>query len=251
MANRTFAIGDIHGETSHLFKLMSCLPRLDATDTLVFLGDYLDRGPNSAQVIDYVRRLPKMTPAKVVALRGNHEDAWLRVLDRGWDEFVMPPSNGCLAAYRSFVGGTVPRDNEPPRPDELMLLQSAEFFPEEVVTWLRALPFWYEDEHAIYVHAGLTRSKSGTGFDHPRDASEPVALLWLRDEFFFRNYRGKMVVFGHTRTEYLPPELSGYTPEDPTDLWAGENVCGIDTGCGNGGFLTALELPGMNVYESR
>jgi serine/threonine protein phosphatase 1 len=49
----------------------------------------------------------------------------------------------------------------------------------------------------------------------------------------------------------LPPELSGYTPEDPTDLWAGENCVGIDTGCGNGGFLTALELPAMNVYESR
>jgi serine/threonine protein phosphatase 1 len=75
--------------------------------------------------------------------------------------------------------------------------------------------------------------------------------LWLRDDYFFRNYRGKLVVFGHTRTEYLPPELSGYTPEDPTDLWAGENVVGIDTGCGNGGFLTAFELPAMNVYESR
>jgi serine/threonine protein phosphatase 1 len=73
----------------------------------------------------------------------------------------------------------------------------------------------------------------------------------MRDMDFFANYRGKRVVFGHTRTEYLPPELSGYTPEDPTDLWAGECVVGIDTGCGNGGFLTALELPEGNVYESR
>jgi serine/threonine protein phosphatase 1 len=93
--------------------------------------------------------------------------------------------------------------------------------------------------------------RSGDGFTHPSAAPDPIVLLWLRDDHFFRNYRGKLVVFGHTRTEYLPPELSGYTPEDPTDLWAGENVVGIDTGCGNGGFLTALELPAMNVYESR
>ena len=64
-------------------------------------------------------------------------------------------------------------------------------------------------------------------------------------------YRGKRVVFGHTTTECLPQELSQYTPDDPTDLWAGENVIGIDTGCGSGGFLTAIELPALNVYESR
>jgi serine/threonine protein phosphatase 1 len=249
MAQRTFAIGDIHGETTHLYKLMSCLPKLDAQDTIVFLGDYLDRGPASAEVVNFVRTLHEKTPAKVVALRGNHEDAWLRVIDRGWDEFVTPPGNGCLSAYRSFVGGPVPREDELPKQKEAQAFTSGTFFPADVVTWLRALPYWYEDEHAIYVHAGLPRGPQG--FLHPSAAPDPIVLLWLRDDHFFRNYRGKLVVFGHTRTEYLPPELSGYTPEDPTDLWAGENVVGIDTGCGNGGFLTALELPAMNVYESR
>jgi serine/threonine protein phosphatase 1 len=80
---------------------------------------------------------------------------------------------------------------------------------------------------------------------------DPLVLLWIRTESFFRAYRGKLVVFGHTRTEFLPQELSQYTPEDPTDLWAGEHVLGIDTGCGSGGFLTAVELPAMRVYESR
>ena len=249
MAHRTFAIGDIHGETRHLFKLMSRLPKLDADDTIVFLGDYVDRGPASAQVVDFVRNLPEQTEARIVALRGNHEDAWLRVIDRGWDEFVSPPGNGCLAAYRSFVGGAVPREDERPLPAEAMIVQSGDFFPEAVVKWFRERPYWYEDAHAIYVHAGLPRAAAG--FMHPSTVTDPIVLLWLRDDHFFRNYRGKLVVFGHTRTEYLPPELSGYTPEDPTDLWAGENVVGIDTGCGNGGFLTALELPGMNVYESR
>jgi serine/threonine protein phosphatase 1 len=249
MAGRSFAIGDIHGELEQLFKLLACLPTLDKDDTLVFLGDYIDRGPKSKQVVDYIRDLPSHSPAKIVALRGNHEDAWLRVLDQGWDQFVLPPPNGCLAAMRSYTGGAFPAEGEGPTDDEQPLLRNGKFFPREVVTWFQNLPHWYEDDHAIYVHAGLPRGPSG--FLHPRDVTMPQALLWLRDEDFFRNYRGKRVVFGHTRTEYLPPELSGYTPEDPMDLWAGENVVGIDTGCGNGGFLTAFELPALNVYESR
>src|SRR5262245_58403601 len=129
MASRTFAIGDIHGELGELFKLLGGLPSLDPGDTLVFLGDYIDRGPQSAQVVDYLRRLPRQTPAKVIALRGNHEDAWLRVIERGWDEFVLPPGNGCLAALRSYTGGPFPADDERPLADEQPLLQSGEFFP--------------------------------------------------------------------------------------------------------------------------
>ncbi len=97
---RTIAIGDIHGDLAALEKLFSRLPQLDGDDTLVFVGDYVDRGPSSAEVIQFVRDLERRGPAKVVALRGNHEDAWLRVIERGWPEFVLPPGNGCLAAMR-------------------------------------------------------------------------------------------------------------------------------------------------------
>jgi len=249
VAHRTFAIGDVHGETEHLFRILSALPKLDAEDTIVFMGDYVDRGPRSREIVELVRTMPRDTPARVVTLRGNHEDGWIRVVDQGWDEFVLPPGNGCLAALRSYTGGPVPAEGELPRAEELMLLQTGEFLPPDVVEWFRSLLYWYEDDHAIYVHAGLPQGPDG--FLHPSEVKAPVAMLWLRDMGFFANYRGKRVVVGHTRTEYLPPELSGYTPEDPTDLWAGECVVGIDTGCGNGGFLTALELPEGNVYESR
>ena len=249
MAGRTFAIGDIHGDIAQLFVLLSRLPELDERDTIVFLGDYVDRGPHSARVIDFVRTMHKNTPAKVVALRGNHEDAWLRVVERGWPGFVMPPLNGCLAAMRSFVGGPVPHEEEEPQPTEKDTLMSGAFFPSDVVEWMRSLPYFYEDEHALYVHAGLPK-KEGR-WAHPTELDDPTSLLWLRDEDFFVNYRGKIVVFGHTTTTCLPPELSNYTPDDPTDLWAGVNVIGIDTGCGKGGFLTAVEFPALHVYESR
>jgi serine/threonine protein phosphatase 1 len=246
---RTFAFGDIHGDLAGLEKIFARMPRLEATDTVVFVGDYLDRGPKSAQVVELVRDLARRGPAKVVALRGNHEDAWLRVIEVGWPEFILPPGNGCLAAMRSFTGGPVAAPEETPRADERKALLRGTFFPRDVVEWMNGLPYWYEDAHAIYVHAGLPRGPGG--FQHPKDVTTPAALLWLRDEDFFRNYRGKLVVFGHTATAYLPPELSTYTPEDPLDVWAGPCCVGLDTGAGKGGFLTALELPAMHVYESR
>jgi serine/threonine protein phosphatase 1 len=249
MANRTFAVGDIHGDAEQLFRALSCLPELDDRDTIVFIGDYVDRGPRSASVVQYLRRLPQMTRAKVVALRGNHEDAWLRVVEHGWDEFVLPPLNGCLAGYRSFVDGPVPGEQELPQPDEFMRVQSGTFFPEGVVTWFRGLPYWYEDEHAIYVHAGLPHGP--LGFVHPRHVQAPVSLLWCRDQDFFTAYRGKRVVFGHTLTAYLAEELPQGMQHVDIGIWAYGNAIGIDTGCGNGGYLSVLELPSLNVYDSR
>jgi serine/threonine protein phosphatase 1 len=244
---RTFAIGDIHGDVEAVERLLATFPSLDATDTVVFVGDYIDRGRRSKDVIDFVRRFPETTAAKVVCLRGNHEDAWLRVIDRGWPEFTLPVSNGCLATLRSFMGK--PPSDEGLQSDEIPALLRGTFFPEDVIGWMRKLPYYYEDEHAIYVHAGLPHTDEG--FLHPSKVKTPAVLLWCRDDRFFRLYRGKLVIFGHTATDLLPPELSAYTPEDPSDMWAGPCTIGLDTGCGKGGYLTALELPSLQVYESR
>jgi serine/threonine protein phosphatase 1 len=249
VANRTFAIGDIHGELEHLRALVAKLPLLDAEDTLVFLGDYVDRGACSEEVVRVVRAFARELGCKVVTLRGNHEDAWLRVIERGWPEFVFPPGNGCLATMRSFRGGKPPGEDEMPTKEEHEMLFKGTFFPDDVVAWMKELPWFYEDEHAIYVHAGLVR-KDGV-FLHPSETEPKTALLWTRTDELFTEYRGKRVVIGHTKTELLPPELSSHTPDDPTDLWAGECVVAVDTGCGSGGFLSAVELPALNVYESR
>ena len=246
---RTFAIGDIHGDLAALQLLISRLPPLVPDDTVVFLGDYVDRGPDSAGVVQWLREFSLVSPAKVVFLRGNHEDAWLQVIETGWPEFIIPRGNGCLESYRSFAGKPVPDEHATPALEELQAMSAGGFFPADVVTWMRSLLFFYEDDHALYVHAGIKRH--GDGFPHPSKVEPPRALLWLRDRDFFANYRGKLVVFGHTTTRTLPNELSTYTPDDPTDLWAGPSCVGLDTGCGKGGFLTAFELPAQRVYESR
>jgi serine/threonine protein phosphatase 1 len=246
---RTFAIGDIHGDLEALCTLIGRLPQLTTRDTIVLLGDYLDRGPNSAGVIKYVRDMANVLPCKVVALRGNHEDAWLQVVDKGWPEFVVPRGNGCLETLRSYTGADLATIDQGTSDDEFTALLRGTFFPVDVVEWMKSLPFWYEDEHAIYVHAGIKRQ--GDGFPHPSAVEPQRALLWLRDRDFFENYRGKLVVFGHTSTGALPNELSTHTPDDPDDMWAGPGCVGLDTRCGKGGYLTAIELPSRTVYESR
>jgi serine/threonine protein phosphatase 1 len=249
MSARTFVVGDIHGDLAALRALVAKMPKLEADDTLVFLGDYIDRGPCSAEVVEVVRGIERNAGFKVVCLRGNHEDAWLRVLDRRWDEFVFPPDNGCLATMRSYTGGVVPDDDAFPTREELDSLYKGKFFPADVVEWMKSLAHFYEDEHGIYVHAGLI--KRDDRFLHPSEIEPANAMLWTRSQAFFRDYRGKRVVVGHTVTDCLPPELSSYTPEDPSDMWAGECVVAIDTGAGKGGFLTAIELPALRVWESR
>jgi serine/threonine protein phosphatase 1 len=248
-SGRTFAIGDIHGDLAPLRILFERLPELTPDDTVVFLGDYIDRGPDSAGVIAWLREFSLTCPAKVVFLRGNHEDAWLQVMDKGWPEFILPRGNGCFECYRSFKGLPVPDEQDYPSADEFEAMIEGSFFPADVVAWMRKLLWFYEDDHAIYVHAGIKRV--GKEFPHPSKVDPPRALLWLRDRDFFENYRGKLVVFGHTTTRMLPNELSTYTPDDPTDLWAGPACVGLDTACGKGGFLTAFELPAQRVYESR
>ncbi len=250
MAGRTFAIGDIHGDLAALDKLVTRLPPLTNEDTIVFLGDYIDRGPDSAGVVARVRQMMADGPAKVIALRGNHEDAWLQVVSTGWPEFLLPRGNGCYECYCSYKGLPVPGEDQLPLADELEAMFEGSFLPTDVIEWFKTLPHWYEDEHAIYVHAGIKRMQDDF-FPHPSEVVPPRALLWLRDRDFFENYRGKLVVFGHTTTRTLPNELSTHTPDDPTDMWAGPACIGLDTACGKGGFLTAFELPARSVYESR
>ncbi|MBK7402761.1 MAG: serine/threonine protein phosphatase [Myxococcales bacterium] len=249
MGRRTFVVGDIHGDLDALRKLVGKMPTLEPTDTLVFLGDYVDRGPHSAEVVEVVRGFQRDAGFEVVCLRGNHEDAWLRVLDRRWDEFVFPPGNGCLATMRSYTGGPHPEPGTLFTPEEQEGLFSGAFFPRgrgRVVREPAAVP----RGRARDLRARGPRGDQGR-FLHPSEIVPPHAMLWTRTKSFFTDYRGKRVVVGHTVTDCLPADLSTHTPADPTDFWAGECVVAIDTGAGKDGFLTAIELPALRVWESR
>ena len=242
MSGRTFAVGDIHGDISALFALLSRLPTLTEKDTLVFVGDYVDRGPASAQVIDSIRRLPRESKARIVALRGNHEDAWLRVIERGWPEFVLPRGNGCLAAMRSLHRRSPSPGRTRGRQDEELAMLTGAFFPPDVVEWMTALPFWYEDEHAIYVHAGLPRRPDGV--PAPLQVkTEGRPPLVPRRGLLPRVPRqaGRLRPHGD---RLPPPELSSYTPEDPADIWAGPLHRGPRHRVRQGGLPHRARAPG-------
>ncbi len=241
---RTFVIGDIHGERAALDRVLARLPFIAPDDTLVLLGDYLDRGPDSRGVIQRLLRLPEETVGKVVLLRGNHEDVYVRSLQHEVDvAFFMVRSNGAAEAFRSFTDSTAAPGSDLSLEEARAMFELEAWLPEPVARLLARLPLWYEDEHAIYVHAGL--DGEGAVWKHPRDGAEKP-LLWMREQDFFEQYEGKPVVFGHTPVTELPPK-------DPAraQVWRRGPLWGIDTGCGRGGHLTAIELPSGTIYDSR
>jgi serine/threonine protein phosphatase 1 len=275
MAGRTFAVGDIHGDLQALETLLGKLP-LSSRDTLVFIGDYVDRGPDSLGVVSRVRDLELNGVCRVIALRGNHEDVWARARDESQPGFFLHQANGCLATYRSFAKKPPLPPHTPLSDDDLIgMLRVEGWFPTDLAFWMANLRTWFEDEHAIYVHAGLDADTSS--YLHPAKGRERP-LLWTREAAFFRTYRGKRVVFGHTRTRDLPtlaagqdgapddayattggaPEVSaGEIPADmehlgkPDEVWLSGDLIGLDTGAGMGGHLSAVELPSLTVYSSR
>ena len=205
--SKIFAIGDIHGSFDQLQRLMGKIQIDYATDTLVFIGDYIDRGPDSVEVVDFLIDLKKRVP-EIIFLKGNHEDMLEKYLD-GTDHFTYL-LNGGQKTLDCYLNKTHQTDNYP--------------IPAEHLEFFRSLRLYYETEAYIFVHAGL-RPKV------PLAAQEPEDLLWIRDKFIYSKYDfGKPVVFGHT-----PLEKPLVEP----------NKIGIDTGAVYGNALTCVQLPDM------
>ncbi len=202
---RTCVIGDVHG-CIHSFSMLLEQVR-DRADTIVLLGDYIDRGPASRQVVDRILELKKEHP-QVITLQGNHELMLLNYLE-GLDQTVFLRVGG-LQTLQSY--GLDPT-REPVTKESL---------PEEHLAFFTSLPLFWEDNHGIYVHAGL---EPGCHLSW----QTPDWCLWVRDKFIYSSFDfGKPVIFGHT--VFKKPLVE-------------PNKIGIDTGAVYGGRLTALLLP--------
>jgi serine/threonine protein phosphatase 1 len=202
----TFAIGDIHGCADKLLSLLESIGAKmppGSAGRIVFLGDLIDRGPDSAEVVAIVRALEDLAPTGAVScLVGNHEQMMLDWLKDGDDLWFL---NGGLETIASYRRG----DDEPE-------------IPGDVVEWIEGRPSWLEDAAHIYVHAGL---RPGRPYDQQRDHDR----LWIREGFLDVDFDfGKHVVHGHT------PVLNG-PDRHPFRT-------NIDTGAVYGGALTAAIL---------
>lgn len=225
-ATRLYAVGDIHGRVDLLRRMHQLIqddvrgnPR--GRHVIVYLGDYIDRGADSAEVIDLLIKSP-VPGCQSVHLLGNHEDSLLRFLD---DPEVGPTwlyygGIATLVAYDIDVG-EYPWRNE----IEMMRLQAElrRHLPVRHRLFLQGLPLSHGEGDYLFVHAGV---RPGVPFDRQNRED----LLWIRDEFLASPAdHGKVVVHGHT----IAP--------DPEVL---PNRIGIDTGAYATGRLTCLVLDG-------
>ena len=233
---KTFVVGDIHGRCAQLLNLLDLLPRDESTDTLVFLGDLIDRGSDVPGCVEHVRSLCEENPEKVICLRGNHEQMLLDFLDDA-SMIWMETSTGGDQTFAQYTGRPLQVQTEADFAAGRDLL--AKKIPVEQIEFLRQLPLYHEDEYALYVHAGLENGK------HPRESSSQ-SLLWTRDQDFYKSYRGKPCVFGHTPTPLLP--WRGRLGHHGIYLF--NSAIGIDTGYNLQSPLSCLSLPDFMLYQT-
>jgi serine/threonine protein phosphatase 1 len=233
---KTFVIGDVHGRRAQLSALLKMLPRNEAADTLIFLGDFIDRGPDAPGVVTDVIELQRANPSRVITLRGNHEQMLLDFVEDGLPLWLAPQSGG-ERTYQQYTGMTPAwkKEGELEKSREQFL----KLFPSEHLEFLKSLQLFYEDDYALYVHAGLDQGK------HPCETDE-YSLLWSRDMDFYKNYRGKPCLFGHTPTAFLP--LRGRLGRH--GIYIFHSAIGIDTGYNYHSPLSCLELPEFKLYQS-
>lgn len=212
--NKIFAIGDIHGCAQKLRELIGLIPANREKDTLIFIGDYIDRGSFNREAVDYVLQLKKEFK-NVVCLLGNHEQMFLNYLE-GMDEgtYLYNGGKSTLSDY-----GIKSSDSPDARKKKI---------PEEHLLFYQSLLPYHQTEDYIFVHAGLIPGIS-------LDKQTIDDLLWVRYKFIDSDYDlGRRVVFGHTPMG------------NPLIM---ENKIGIDTGAVYGGKLTCLELPKVKIYQ--
>jgi len=215
-----YFIGDIHGYLASLAALMrQVLHDAGGTDTFIFLGDYIDRGDHSFEVIEYLMAFSRRYSA--VFLKGNHEDMFMKYLN-GEDRMGIYLLNGGAATVRSY-NKNVGSMKLPPSHD----------------AFFRGLRLYFEGDDFIAVHGGLDPSVADMASQKER------YILWIRDRFFRADKRwGKTVIFGHTPTEYISHESSVYFDDK-------RNIIGIDTGVMMGHPVSCLRWPDRKVYSDR
>lgn len=223
---RIYAVGDVHGRldllSGLLLRIENDLRARPAKDPiLVFLGDYIDRGPQSRQVIDKLIELARTR--QCVFLKGNHEEFLSKFLQdaAGWDVWVK---NGGREALESYGLSWV--FDRPSLTPKLVSQQLALFLPYTHRKFLSNLKSNFSTGDYFFVHAGV---KPGRPLAHQNEAD----LFWIRDEFL--SHRGqfeKMIVHGHT-------------PVSEPDVRP--NRINIDTGAFMTGRLTCLKIEGESI----
>lgn len=203
--DKIFVIGDIHGCAEELQLLLDKIP-LTPQSRIVFVGDYIDRGENSKEVINIILNLQNYY--KVTTIMGNHEAMFLDFLaDPGSMEagaFIYNGGSATLASYANQQGKYI--------------------IPDEHIDFLNKLQLFSQTESFFFVHAGVP----DVPLNYITPAKHKDDLLWIRDQFFNSKFKWeKMIVHGHT-------------PVSKVEVHS--KRINVDTGCVYENILSAYEL---------
>lgn len=235
---RTLVISDIHGCHTHFMNLLKHVGHDPTQDKLILLGDYMDRGFKSKEVIETVKYLVEYHNA--IALRGNHDQMFLDAIN-GTEDYIFL-HNGGIDTIESYCG--VNWFENYSGFDFDRYLDAKKFIKKhfkEHIEFLNSLPYYHEDESHIFVHAGL--NPCYTDDDWKTQPTEN--FIWIRDIFLSnKSPYSKTVVFGHTPTINLHKK---------PDIYFGEGKIGVDGGCCFGYQLNCLEIIDgeYNTYSTR
>lgn len=209
MSARTIVFGDIHGCAVALDALLDAIDPV-SDDRLIMLGDYVDRGPDSRNVIERILKLRDR--CQLVPLLGNHELMLTRALG-SLEQLIIWLGYGGQQTVDSYGGD----------PHQI---------PPEHIDFMRSCQLYYETDAHIFVHANYNH-------DEPLDGQPEEKLLWthLTQSMPNPHYSGKKAFVGHT------PQVSG----DILDL--GYLAC-IDTCCYGGGWLTAMDVDSSKLWQA-
>lgn len=221
-----YAIGDVHG---CITPLQTLLNKIDddrqtngrETAPLVLVGDFVDRGPDSAAVLEHIKTLLETAPYQVICLMGNHEKMMLDFLDDPAERGPRWLRFGGVQVLASYgIGGGV---NENSNLDDMLEACEAleHALPKGMEAWLRNLPLFWENGNIRCVHAGMSPKRDP-------NRQEPRVMLWGHQDFLTTPREdGIWVVHGHTIVKQATTE--------------GGRIA-IDTGAHKSGALTAAVI---------
>lgn len=221
---RIYAIGDVHGRLDLFSQLMALIRRdNDAREPrptkLVLIGDLVDRGPESAELVERLYAFSAQS-RDLVILQGNHEEIMVEALEGDLEALGHWIKFGGDATLRSWGIS----QSEIDAPPEALLARARAVIPRKLIRWLEKLPCSYQSGDVYFVHAGI---KPGVALK----AQTPRDQLWIGKEFL--DYDGAhpvMVVHGHSIVEH-GPELRS-------------NRIALDTGAYRTGRLSAVGFEG-------
>ncbi|MBI4045426.1 MAG: serine/threonine protein phosphatase [Devosia nanyangense] len=210
--SKTFVVSDLHGRFDLFEAALARISTYCPQGTIVFTGDYVDRGPDSRRIIQALKAGPS-EGWRWIALKGNHEEMMVRA-EHDSRERERWLANGGLATLASYDGAV----------------------PTEDLAWAAKLPIYFKDEHRIYVHAGVDPAM-------PVEEQDAATLLWLRYQPGSDiDYPGFHIVHGHTPNPDGPELYRGRSNLDTLAVRTGRLVVGVFDDDRPGGPSDLIEI---------